>query len=118
MTRWAFIFQEYDFDVKHQAKVSTKDVDELSRNPSVNELDTIGTHLHGGANLEIMHGWHFVLFFCIFANGCHEVSCQVQVDSLSTSKNLEMEPNDIGSMDIFGDVQVLTTYRQGSWMWD
>ncbi len=91
-------------------------MDEFSRNPSANDLDTIGTHLHGTTNLEIMHGWHFASFFCIFANGCHEVSCQVRVDSLSTSKILKMEPNDIGSMDIFGDAQVLTTFRQGSWM--
>jgi hypothetical protein len=87
LTRWAFIFQEYEFGVKHRAKIGTKDVDELSRNPSGNDLDTIGTQLHGEANLEIMHG--FVSFFCIFTNGCHEVSCQVQVHSLSTSKNLK-----------------------------
>jgi hypothetical protein len=106
------------FVLNNWAKIGNKDVHELNRNPSANDLDTIGTHLHGEANLKIMHGWHFVSFFCSFANGCYEVSCQVQVNSLSTSKNLKVEPNDIGTMDIFGDVQVSTTYRQKSWMWD
>jgi hypothetical protein len=51
LTTWFFIFQEYDFGVKHWPKIGNKDVDELSRNPSANDLDTIGTHFAWGSKL-------------------------------------------------------------------
>ncbi len=52
----AFIFQDYDFDVKHQVGIINKDANGLSRNPSSNELDIIGTHWRGKINFEIIHG--------------------------------------------------------------
>ncbi len=75
LARWAFIFQEYDFDVKHLVKIINKDVDGLNKNSIANELDTTITRWHGEINLETMHNWHVVSFFCILVNGCHEVSC-------------------------------------------
>jgi hypothetical protein len=42
LAKWAFIFQEYNFDVKHRAMIVNKDVDGLNRNPSISDLDTIG----------------------------------------------------------------------------
>jgi hypothetical protein len=52
----AFIFQDYDFDVKHQVGIINKDANGLSKNSSSSELDIIGTHWHGKTNLEIIHG--------------------------------------------------------------
>jgi hypothetical protein len=40
----AFIFQDYDFDVKYQVGIIDKDANGLSTNPSSSELDIIGTH--------------------------------------------------------------------------
>ncbi len=51
----AFIFQDYDFDVKYQVGIINKDVNGLSRNPTYSELDVIGTHWCEKTNLEI-HG--------------------------------------------------------------
>ncbi len=80
----------------------------LSRIPSSSELDIIGACWHGETNLEIILGWHVVSFLCILANNCWKVSCQAQVDSSSTFGNSKVEPNDIGLLDFFGNVQVLT----------
>jgi hypothetical protein len=44
---WAFIFYEYDFDVKHLVKIINRDVDRLNRNSIVNELDTTKARWHG-----------------------------------------------------------------------
>jgi hypothetical protein len=66
---------------------------------------------HEETNLEAMHGWHVVSFFYILANGRQEVSCQVQMDSSSISKNLEVKPNDIGPMDIFGMLKCWHNYK-------
>jgi hypothetical protein len=40
----AFIFQDYNFDVKYQVGIIHKDANGLSMNPSSSELDIIGTH--------------------------------------------------------------------------
>ncbi len=66
---------------------------------------------HEETNLEAMHGWHVVSFLCILANGCQKVSCQVQMDSSSISKNSEIKPNDIGPMDIFGMLKSWPNYK-------
>jgi len=51
----AFIFQGYDFDVKHQVGIINKNANGLSKNLSSNGLDIIGTHWHGKIDLEIIH---------------------------------------------------------------
>jgi hypothetical protein len=38
--------------------------------------------LDGKINLEIVLGWDVVTFIFILANGCQEVSYQVQIDSI------------------------------------
>lgn len=83
-------------------------MDGLSRNPSASDLDTTKAHWHEETNLEIMSSWHVVSFICTLANGCHKVSCQVQVDPLCISRSLKMELDEIGFMDIIRDAQVLT----------
>jgi len=64
-------------------------------------------------DLEIVFGWHVVSFLCILANGCQEVLCQVQMNPLGTSRNLEIKLDEIRSMDIFGDAQMLTYLQLG-----
>jgi hypothetical protein len=88
LTKWAFIFQKYDFDVKHWARIINKDIDRLNRSPSSIELDTIKTWWHGETNLEIVFGCH-VSFLYILANGCQKVLCQILVDCSSTFRNLK-----------------------------
>ncbi len=84
LARWAFIFQEYNFDVKHLAKIVNKDVNGLNRNSIANELDTTKLK-HIGMDKQI---WK---------------QC-----TICTSRNSNMEFDDIGSMNIFGDAQMLT----------
>jgi len=67
LEKWDFNIQENNFDVKHQAMTINKDVDGLNRKPSSSDLDIIGTYWHEGTNLEIMHEWHVISFFCILA---------------------------------------------------
>jgi hypothetical protein len=55
---------------------------------------------HGGINLETIFG-PIVLFSYILANGCQEVLCQVQVDSLGIYGNLEVELDDIWTCEHF-----------------
>ncbi len=40
LVRWAFILQEYDFDIVHKASRVNHEVDGLSQNPSTSEEDT------------------------------------------------------------------------------
>jgi hypothetical protein len=65
---------------------------------------------HEETNLEAMLSW-YVSFLCILANGCQKVSCQVQMDSSSISKNSKVKPNDIGPMDIFGMLKCWPNYK-------
>jgi hypothetical protein len=88
LAKWAFIFQEYNFDVKHWARIINKDVDRLNRNPSSIELDPIKTCWHGETNLEIVFGCH-VSFLCVLANGCQKVLCQILVNCSSIFRNLK-----------------------------
>jgi hypothetical protein len=90
-----------------------KDVDGLNRNPSANDSDTIGACWHGEIDLEIVFGWHIVSFLCILANGYQKVTCQIQVNPLGTYRNLQIKLDDIRSMDIFGDAQMLTYLQIG-----
>jgi hypothetical protein len=76
-------------------------MDGLSRNPSFSEMDITRARWHGGTNLETIFGWHVVLFIYILANGCQEVLCQVQVDSLGIYGNLEVELDDIWTCEHF-----------------
>jgi hypothetical protein len=55
---WAFILQEYDFDIIHNASKVNQVVDGLSQNPSSSEEDTTSAKWHGKVDLEVVPGWH------------------------------------------------------------
>jgi hypothetical protein len=42
LARWAFILQEYDFDIIHKLGRVNKNVDGLSQNPNSNEENATG----------------------------------------------------------------------------
>ncbi len=67
LARWDFNFQENNFDVKHRVRTINKDVDGLNRKQSSSDLDIIGTYWHEETNLDMMHGWQVISFFCILA---------------------------------------------------
>jgi hypothetical protein len=58
LAKWAFILHEYDFDIVHKAGRVNQHVDDLSRNPSFSEKDTIGVNQHVELDLEVVLGWH------------------------------------------------------------
>jgi hypothetical protein len=67
LARWDFILQENNFDVKHRARTINKDANGLNRKSSSSDLDIIGTYWLGESFLEMMHTWHVISFFRIFA---------------------------------------------------
>jgi hypothetical protein len=56
LAKWAFIFLEYDFDVKYEGETINKDGNGLSRNPSSSELNIVKESWNGETNLEIVLG--------------------------------------------------------------
>jgi hypothetical protein len=44
LAKWVLILHEYDFDIVHRAGRVNQQVDDLSRNPSFSEKDTIGVN--------------------------------------------------------------------------
>jgi hypothetical protein len=58
LARWAFILQEYDFDIIHRHGRVNQDVDGLSWNPSSNKEDTTRVHWHGDVDLEAIPRRH------------------------------------------------------------
>jgi hypothetical protein len=64
LAEWAFILQEYDFDIIHKLGRVNRDVDGLSWNPSSNKEDTFGAHWHGDVDLETIPRWHASAYLC------------------------------------------------------
>jgi len=52
LAKWAFILQEYDFDIIHRHGRVNQYVDGLHWNPSSNKEDTTWAHWHGDVDLE------------------------------------------------------------------
>jgi len=65
LARWAFILQEYDFQMVHKPGVANLDVDGLSRNPCTNQEDNTGARWHGEVNEEVVPSWHASAFLCL-----------------------------------------------------
>jgi hypothetical protein len=54
LAKWAFILQEYDFDIIHKLGKVNQDVNGLNWNPSSNNKDTTGACWHGDVDLEVV----------------------------------------------------------------
>ncbi len=52
LIRWAFILQEYDFNIMHRVGRVNWDVDGLNQNPSSSQEDTTKVRWHGDVDLE------------------------------------------------------------------
>jgi hypothetical protein len=65
LARWAFILQEYDFQVVHKLGVTNLDADGLSRNPCTSQEDNTRARGHGEVDEEMVLGWHASTFLCL-----------------------------------------------------
>lgn len=65
LARWAFILQEYDFDIVHRVDRVNQNIDELDRNPNSSEENTIGAYWRNDVNLQVILGWHISTYLCI-----------------------------------------------------
>ena len=50
LARWALLFQEYDFEVGHRARITNLDADGFSRNLSPSDEDLTEVRCHGDYN--------------------------------------------------------------------
>ncbi len=97
--KWVPIFQEYDYDVTYCIGINNKNVNGLNWTPSFNELNTTkGMLFHSFTFQQMVAKKYHVKFKLIF-------------QALLDNSNVELD--DIGFMDIFGDVQVLTQLQIG-----
>ncbi len=58
LVRWAFILQEYDFNVMHSVGRDNWDASGLNQNPSSKKEDTTKAHWHGDVDFEALPSWH------------------------------------------------------------
>ncbi len=65
LAQWAFILQEYDFQVVHKPGAANLDADGLSRNPCTSQEDDTGARWHGEVDEEMVLGWHTSAFLCL-----------------------------------------------------
>jgi hypothetical protein len=63
--KWAFILQEYTFDIIQKVGKVNWDADGFNWNPSFSEEDTTSARWHGKVDLEAMLGWHVLAYMCI-----------------------------------------------------
>jgi hypothetical protein len=64
LAKWALIFQEYNFNIVHEAGKVNRDANGLSRNPSFSEEDTTNARWHGKVDLEVVPIWHASAYLC------------------------------------------------------
>ncbi len=69
LVKWAFTFQEYDFDIVHKVNRVNQDANGLNRNPSSSDEDTIGSKCHEKVDLEVVLGCRASTYLCILL-GC------------------------------------------------
>jgi hypothetical protein len=73
LARWAFILQEYDFDIINEIGRVNQDVDGLSWNSNSSKEDTIGVWWHGDVDLEGILRWNVYTYMCTMLGCSREV---------------------------------------------
>jgi hypothetical protein len=111
LVRWAFIQQEYDFDIIHRLGRVNRDADGLNQNPSSNEDDTIETHWHGDVDLEVVPRWHASTYLCTLL-GCFGDVPHTSVDD-GDPHDVDMESKGNGALDIYDDAPVIAYLQEG-----
>jgi hypothetical protein len=91
-----------------------KNANGLSLNPSSNEEDTIRALWHGGADLEVILGWHASTYLCTLL-GCSKDVLQTSVDDEDAYDVhlYDMESEGNGALNIYDDAPIIT-YLQAS----
>jgi hypothetical protein len=110
LAQWAFILQEYDFQVVHRPRVVNLDVDGLSRNRCISQEDDTGAKWHGKVDEKMVIGWHASAFLCLlgvdFSMEGHMTSYSSQkIDGQSLDP--EIGDDNIGHHDVHDDTLVL-----------
>jgi hypothetical protein len=105
LARWAFILQEYDFDIIHKLGKVNRDVDGLRWNPSFNEEDTIRACWHGDGDLEVILGWHAFAYLCTLLGLYRDVPQTSMNDG--DPHDVDMESKGNGVLDIYDDALVI-----------
>jgi hypothetical protein len=103
--RWAFILQEYDFDIIHMPSKVNRNVDGLSRNPSSNKEDTNGARWHSDVDLEVVLRWHVYAYFSTLF-GCSRDVPHTIVDD-GDPHDVDMESKGNGALDIYDDAPII-----------
>jgi hypothetical protein len=69
LARWAFILQEYDFNIVHKVDRVNRDVNGLNQNTISSDEDTTGAKWHGEVDLETIPKGHAFAYLCTLL-GC------------------------------------------------
>ncbi len=108
---WAFIIQDYDFDIIHKPGRFNWNVDGLSWNLSFNKEDTTRVIWHGDVDLEALPRWHAYAYLCTLL-GCSKDVLETSVDD-GDHHDVDMELEGDGALDIYDDAHVIA-YLQAS----
>jgi hypothetical protein len=114
LARWAFILQEYDFQVVHRPGVTKLDANGLSWNPCTSQEDDTRTRWHGEVDEEMVLGWHASAFLCLLGV---DSSMEGHVTSYSNQKvNGQSSDPEVGDgstdhHDVHDDILVLEFLR-------
>jgi hypothetical protein len=85
---WAFILQEYDFNILHRANRVNWDATGLNWNPSSNKEDIIEACWHGDVDLKVVWGCHVFAYLCILLRRFGDVF-QTKSDSENFRKDIK-----------------------------
>jgi hypothetical protein len=111
---WAFILQEYDFQVVHKPGVTNLDADGLSQNPCTSHEDNTGARWPGEVDEEMVPRWHALVFLSLLGV---DSSMEGHVTSYSSqrvdgqSSDFKVGDGSIGHHDVHDDTLVLEFLR-------
>ncbi len=114
LARWAFILQEYGFQVVHKPEVTNLDADGLSRNPCTSQEDNTRVKWHGEVDEEMVSGWHASAFLCLLVvDSSMEGHVTSYFSQRVNGQSLDHEVRDgsIGHHDVHDDTLVLEFLR-------